>query len=497
MSATPAYQELCRVYSRIYRYNHLAAIVGWDRNAMMPPKGNEARAAAEAELNTLIHRTRTDARLADLLRAAEQEPLNHTERANLREICRDWRDANALPEALVEAKTLAGARCEHAWRTQRTANDWRGFLENFREVVRLSRQEAQLLADDGGLTRYDALMDRYEPGVRSSDIDRIFLDVKQWLPNLIRRVQEKQSREKVIVPTGPFPVAAQRTMNLVVMKLLGFDFEAGRLDESAHPFSGGVPEDVRLTTRYREDDFMQSLFGTIHETGHARFEQNLPREWLGQPLGTARSYGIHESQSLSFEMQLARGPAFAGLLAPLLIEHFGRQPAFSEDNLCRLFIRAHPGLIRVNADEVTYPAHIILRYEIERALIEGDIEAEDIPALWDEKMRGLLGLDTRGNFRDGCMQDVHWTDGAFGYFPSYTLGAMYAAQWFAVIRRLHPDLDERIAAGDPSPVFAWLNTNIWSQASRWETPELVKRASGEALDPAHFREHLEARYLAL
>ena len=496
MPATPAYQELCRVYSRIYRYNHLAAIVGWDRNAMMPPKGNEARAAAEAELNTLIHRTRTDPRLADWLTAAEQEALGDVERANLREIRRDWRDANALPEALVEAKTMAGARCEHAWRTQRAANDWLGFLENFREVVRLSREEARLLADDTGLARYDALMDRYEPGVRSADIDRIFGDVQQWLPDLIRRVQDKQSREKVIAPTGPFPVAAQRTLNLAVMKLLGFDFEAGRLDESVHPFSGGVAEDVRLTTRYGEDDFMQSLFGTIHETGHARFEQNLPREWLGQPIGAARSYGIHESQSLSFEMQLARGPAFARLLAPLLNEHLGRQPAFSEDNLCRLFIRARPGLIRVNADEVTYPAHIILRYEIERALIEDDIEADDIPALWDEKMRALLGLDTRGNFRDGCMQDVHWTDGAFGYFPSYTLGAMYAAQWFAAMRRRHPDLDARIAAGDTDPVFAWLNEHIWSQASRWETPELVTRASGEALNPAHFKAHLEARYLS-
>jgi len=496
MPATPAYQELCRVYSRIYRYNHLAAIVGWDRNAMMPPKGNEARAAAEAELNTLIHRTRTDPRLADWLRAAEQEALGDVERANLREIRRDWRDANALPEALVEAKTMAGARCEHAWRTQRAANDWLGFLENFREVVRLSREEARLLADDTGLARYDALMDRYEPGVRSADIDRIFGDVQQWLPDLIRRVQDKQSREKVIAPTGPFPVAAQRTLNLAVMKLLGFDFEAGRLDESVHPFSGGVAEDVRLTTRYGEDDFMQSLFGTIHETGHARFEQNLPREWLGQPIGTARSYGIHESQSLSFEMQLARGPAFARLLAPLLNEHLGRQPAFSEDNLCRLLIRARPGLIRVNADEVTYPAHIILRYEIERALIEDDIEVDDIPALWDEKMQALLGLDTRGNFRDGCMQDVHWTDGAFEYFPSYTLGAMYAAQWFAAMRRRHPDLDARIAAGDTDPVFAWLNEHIWSQASRWETPELVTRASGEALNPAHFKAHLEARYLS-
>src|SRR5258706_133105 len=238
MTAAPGYAELCRVWSRLYRFNHLSAIVGWDRNAMMPPKGNAARAAAEAELHALIHRTRTEPRLAELLQAAEQEPLSDIERANLREIRRDWRDANALPESLVEAKTLAGAKCEHAWRSQRAANDWRGFLENFREVVRLARMEAQLLADDTGLTRYDALMDRFEPGVRAADIDLIFGQVKQWLPDLIAQVQAKQRAEKVISPAGPFAVAAQRALNHAVMKLLDFDFEAGRLDESAHPFSG-------------------------------------------------------------------------------------------------------------------------------------------------------------------------------------------------------------------------------------------------------------------
>src|SRR3954471_20312492 len=191
----PNYTELCRIYSRLYRYNHLGAIVGWDRNAMMPPKGNAARAAAEAELHALIHRTRTEPRLAELLQAAEEEPLTDLERANLREMRRDWRDANALPESLVEAKTLAGAKCEHAWRTQRPANDWRGFLANCREVVRLSREEARLLAEETGLSKYDALMDRFEPGVRAADIDRLFADLKQWLPALVARVQAKQGAE--------------------------------------------------------------------------------------------------------------------------------------------------------------------------------------------------------------------------------------------------------------------------------------------------------------
>jgi len=249
MTATPRYTELTRVYARLYRYQHLGAIVGWDRNAMMPPKGNDARAAAEAELYALIHRTRTDPQLKAWLDAAENEPLDDLARANLREIRRDWRDANALPESLIEAKTLAGARCEHAWRSQRPVNDWKGFLENFREVVKLARQEAQLLADDTGLSRYDALMDRFEPGVRAADIDRIFGDVRRWLPGLIKLAQEKQNKEKVTTPIGPFPVVAQRALNQEVMTLLGFDFSAGRLDESTHPFSGGVPkhEDTEQT----------------------------------------------------------------------------------------------------------------------------------------------------------------------------------------------------------------------------------------------------------
>jgi carboxypeptidase Taq len=236
--------------------------------------------------------------------------------------------------------------------------------------------------------------------------------------------------------------------------------------------------------------------GVIHETGHGRYEQNLPRELLGQPVAEARSMAIHESQSLAFEMQLGSHPGFVARLAPLIVEAFGAQPAFEPANLQRLLTRVRPGLIRVDADEVTYPAHILLRYEIECALIEGEIEIDDVPALWDQRMMELLGLDTRGNFRDGPLQDVHWPSGLLGYFPCYSLGAMYAAQWFAAMRRALPQLDERIAQGDLAPLFDWLRDHIWSQASRWTTDELAIRATGEALNPAWFRAHLESRYAA-
>ncbi|WP_133702586.1 carboxypeptidase M32 [Roseateles toxinivorans] len=494
--STPAYTELQQRHQRMHRLAHLQSIAGWDQAANMPAKGNEARALAMAEMDGVLHQMRTDASLQALLAAAEQESLDDDARANLREMKREWRASNALPQALVEAKSLAISRCEHAWRTQRPAQDWAGYAANLREVVKLQREEARLLAADNGLSLYDALMDRYEPGMTSAEVDRVFGDLRQWLPGLIQQVQARQAQQTTLQPVGPFPKAAQRALGHDVMSLLGFDFEAGRLDESAHPFCGGVPEDVRLTTRYREDSFMQSMTGTIHETGHARYEQNLPRELLGQPIAHSRSMGLHESQSLSFEMQLGCHPGFAKLLLPLLNKHIGESPAFEVENLTRLLTRVAPGYIRVDADEVTYPAHVILRYEIERALIEGEIEVDDIPALWDTKMMELLGIDTRGNFKDGCMQDVHWGAGLFGYFPCYTLGAMYAAQWFASMRRDMPDLDQRIASGDLNAVFDWLKANIWSQGSRFETPELVRRASGETLNPAYFRAHLESRYLA-
>lgn len=489
------YDDLCRSWLQLSHLGHLQAMASWDQAAMMPAGANPARAAAMAEMDGLLHRIRTDASLADRFARAADDDIDAFERANLEAMRREWRAATALPAALVEAKSLAGARCEHAWRTQRPANDWTGYLGNFREVLRLGREEARWRAEATGLGLYDALLDQYEPGTTSADIDRVFGDLQQWLPGLVAKARERQSRESVIPADGPFPKAAQRALSLAVMARLGFDFNAGRLDESAHPFSGGVPQDVRITTRYREDSLLPSLMGTIHETGHARYEQGLPRDWLGQPVGLARSMAIHESQSLAFEMQLGRSRAFVGLLAPLLAEHIGEQPAFEADNLHRLMTRVRPGFIRVDADEATYPAHVILRYGIERRLIEGDVEADDLPGLWDDGMQSLLGIDTRGNYRDGCLQDVHWTGGSFGYFPTYTLGAMYAAQWFATIRQRYPDLDQRIAAGDLGQVFDWLREHIWSQASRWPTADLAVRATGSPLDPAHFRRHLESRYL--
>ena len=496
---TPAYDSLTLIWTRMHHFGHLQSIAGWDQAANMPRKGVEARAAAMAEMSALLHRMRTDPGLPPQLQRAEQEDLTPLQRANLREMHRQWHGSNALPESLVQRQRMASARCEHAWREQRPANDWQGFLGNFREVLKLAREEAELLSQQMGVRKYDAMMDRFEPGMTCAEVDRVFGEVRQWLPGLIQQVIERQTaqdREQALIqPVGPFSMAAQRQLCEQVMRMLAFDFDGGRLDVSTHPFCGGVPEDVRMTTRFREDEFLGSLMGTVHETGHGRYEQNLPRDLLGQPVAEARSMALHESQSLSFEMQLGSHPGFVKQLAPLVTAAFGAQPAFEPHNLHRLMTRVQRGLIRVDADEVTYPAHVILRYEIERPLIEGEIEPEDVPALWDGLMQELLGLDTRGNYKDGPLQDVHWPEALFGYFPCYSLGAMYAAQWFAAMRRAMPELDAQIQAGDLAPLFAWLQQHIWSQGSRWTTDELAVRASGERLNPAHFKAHLQARYL--
>ncbi|MGP8305148.1 carboxypeptidase M32 [Vibrio sp. YIC-376] len=527
-----AFEKLKKHSLKLSNFQHLAAICGWDQAAVMPNGGSKARSEAMAELYVHMHNLQTQPQLSDWFAKAEQESLSVEERATLRELKRNWQQANVLPEDLVQAKSLAGSKCEHAWRTQRGQNDWQGFEKNWAEVVKLSQEEAQIRAEVTGLSAYDAMLDIYEPGTTTESLDQLFSDVKSWLPEMIDQAIEKQSTEKYIEPQGIFPSETQKALGLDVMKLLQFDFEHGRLDESVHPFCGGVPTDVRITTRYDESEFVQSLMGIVHETGHARYEQGLPKSLSGLPSGQARSMGIHESQSLFFEMQIGRSNRFIEHLAHLAGSHFTRHDPklFSQENFQKLYTRVKKDFIRVDADELTYPAHVILRYEIERDLMNGVIKHNDVPELWDQKMQNYLGLSTKDNYkngcmqdihwtdggrtlittrqpaekkgkrtntynyRDGCMQDIHWCDGSFGYFPSYTLGAMYAAQFMAAMRKTI-DVDDAIRSGNLSPIFAWLSKNIWSKGSLLTTDELVKAATGEVLNPEHFKNHLKSRYL--
>ena len=493
-----AYGELVKIFTRLHRFGHLSSIMNWDAMVNMPPKGAEARGAALAELDVLMHNLVTDKSLSDLLTKAKAglEAFSTVEKANLREMERAWIRENKLPASLVERKTVITTQAEQAWRRMRVENDWAGFVPHLKAVVDIAKETATLLAEGTDLLPYEALMDQYEPGMRIATLDAVFDDVRSWLPALIKEVIAKNAHIELIEPVGPFPIEKQKALGLDCMKTWQFDFGGGRLDVSSHPFCGGVPEDIRLTTRYKEENFDQSLMGTIHETGHAKYEQNRPREVLTQPVSAARSMGIHESQSLFAEMQIARSGSFMTYLSRKLQEHLGDQPSFTAENLKKLYRRVRPGYIRVDADELCYPLHVILRYEIEKSLLDGSLEVDDIPKVWSEKMEKYLGLSTEGNYKDGCMQDIHWSIGALGYFPTYTLGAMYAAQLMAAMRRELTDeaVDAGIAKGDLSAVLAWQREKVWSHGSILLTDDLVLQATGEKLNAAHYRKHLESRY---
>ncbi len=491
-----AFSTLVQHFKTISHFSHLSAICGWDQASMMPGGGAQARSEAMAQLSVHIHSLMTQPQLEEWFATAEQESLNNEHQAMLREMKRQWQQANVLPESLVQAKSLAGSKCEHAWRSQRKNNDWAGFEKNWAEVVKLSQEEAAIRADSTGQTPYDAMLSLYEPGTTTQSLDLVFDDVKSWLPAYIDEAIDKQKSQQIILPNGHYTSGKQKALGLDVMNLLQFDFEHGRLDESVHPFCGGVPSDVRITTRYSESEFVQSLMGIVHETGHARYEQGLPKDLGGNPAGEARSMGIHESQSLFFEMQVGRNEHFIQHLAALAATHFkdSDNKVFDVENMKKLYTRVEKGFIRVDADELTYPSHVILRYEIERDLMNGKIKHTDVPELWDTKMKSYIGLSTKDNYTNGCMQDIHWTDGSFGYFPSYTLGAMYAAQFMAAMKKT-VDVDNVIRSGDLTPIFTWLSENIWSKGSLLTTDELVKTATGETLNPVHFQSHLKNRYL--
>jgi carboxypeptidase Taq len=498
-AATGAYAKLEQRFRRLSALQEAAGMLHWDMSTVMPDGGRSARAEQLATLGVVCHELLTEAVTGDLLDQAEGEAatLTRWQGANLKEMRRNYTHATALDSALVEAMSKAATACEAVWREARPKGDFVLVYPLLSEVLNLTRQAAAAKAEKLGCSPYEALMDQYEPGAREADIDRVFADYGAFLPGFLPRVLEHQARQgKPIEPTGPFPQAVQKELGKRVMAGLGFDFSHGRLDESLHPFCGGVPEDVRITTRYTEDQFVQALMGVVHETGHALYERNLPAEWRLQPVGLARGMTVHESQSLLMEMQAARSAPFCKHLSGLLRETFpGNDDALSPENLRRLYNRVEPGFIRVDADEVTYPAHIILRYGIEKALFRGELELADVPRVWRAEFKKLLGLEIKSD-RDGCLQDVHWFEGAFGYFPCYSLGAMIAAQLFEAACKAHPGIPAEIEQGRFTTLQSWLKANVHSLGSSLSTPEIVTHATGKPLDVAVFKRHLERRYLS-
>lgn len=499
-----SYANLESTFRRIGHLDHAVAMLEWDEAVMMPPAAGSDRADAVATLYGIRHQQYTHPQMGAWFETAHQEAragnLSEEQQANLREMHRVWQRIAALPQDLVEASKKAEAASEQAWRKLRAENDWKSFQPKLEAVVSLKKQVAAALGQALALSPYDALIDGFEPGMRCDQIDVLFADLGAFLPAFTEAVLEKQRHEPVEVPAGPFPAEAQRQLGLRLMKAVGFDMNHGRLDTSHHPFCGGVPADVRITTRYDETDFTTALMGVLHEAGHGKYEQGLPKQWTAQPAGASRGMAMHESQSLLQEMQVSRSLEFLTFAVPLMREAFGevaaRQPhAFSVESMARLATRVRRGFIRVDADEVTYPAHVILRYEIERKLFENHITVADIPEIWDARMQALLGLSTAGNDKNGCMQDVHWPAGLFGYFPSYTLGALTAAQLFAAARAALPNLGEEIARGEFGNLNGWLRKNVWSRGALVSGEEILRQATGQPLSTQAFKQHLQRRYL--
>lgn len=493
-----AYQQLETRFRRLGALDEAIGVLNWDSATMMPPGGATSRAEQLATLSLLAHQQLTAAEIGDLLGEAETKhgALDPWEQANLREMRRRHGHAVAVPGELVEAVARISSECETVWRKARPANDFAAVRPFLEEMLRLQRQVALAKAACLGVEPFEALLDRYEPGGTMVTIDRLFDELAGFLPELIEAALECQAAMPPPAdPLGPFPVAAQRRAASRLMEAVGFDFAHGRLDVSAHPFCSGTPDDLRITTRYDERDFTKALMGVLHETGHALYKRNLPRHWRLQPVGAARGMAIHESQSLLLEMQVCRSLAFLKFAAPILREIFsGDGPGWEPEALHRRQIRVRRSLIRVDADEVTYPTHVILRYRLEQAMIAGDLAVRDLPGAWAEELRRLLGVAPDTD-RDGCLQDIHWFDGSWGYFPTYTLGAMIAAQMFEAAGAAIPDLTAAITAGDFKPLFAWLREQVHGQGSLMSTAELVESATGRALGTASFERHLRRRYL--
>jgi carboxypeptidase Taq len=496
-----AYDRLAARFARIATIGEASSVLGWDAATMMPPGGGAVRGDQLAVLAGMSHSLLVAPAVGDDLAAAEAtadacgEP-DAWSAANLRLMRHAYTRATAMPPDLVEAQARANSACEKVWREARRQSDFALVRPYLEEVVRLVREAAAALAPALGLSPYDALMDGFQRGMRTADIVQVFAAYEAFLREALPQAEERQAHGPAPVrPPGPFPVAVQEALCRRLAERLGLDFTHARLDRSAHPFSGGTQTDVRITTRYDETDFTQAVLAVVHETGHALYERGLPASHARQPVGEASGMAAHESQSLIVEMQACRSDAFLTWLGPQLHEAFGGDPApYRPENLARLWRRIERGFIRVEADEMTYPAHVILRFRLEQALIAGTLAVADLPAAWNDGFHALLGMVSPDDAR-GCLQDIHWYDGAFGYFPSYSLGAMAAAQLMAASREDVPRLDSALAEGDLSPLLGWLRANVHGKGSLLEFNPLLQQATGKPLDPSYFERHLTARYL--
>ena len=473
-------------------------LLAWDQETMMPPSGARFRAEELAVVSSLVHRKATDAAVGELIASCEADATLVADpaiAANLRDIRRDYDRARKLPAELVAEISETSSLAMEAWKQARAKSAFGDFAPWLEKQLMLQRRKAECYGAPAGGELYDALVEDYEPGMRCDEIERLFGPLREGLRPLIEGIASASHQLDSTLERIELPLARQRAFNDVVLARIGFDLEGGRLDISTHPFSTGLgPGDTRITTRYREDGFLDSFGSTMHEAGHGLYEQGLPKaERLGQPSAEALSLGWHESQSRLWENQVGRSRAFWSWAGPEARRIFGDAVMrFSDEDFYRAVNTVRPNLIRVESDEATYNLHIMLRFDLERAMIRNDLTVADLPGAWNDRIKRDLGLDVPDDAR-GCLQDVHWSMGSVGYFPTYTLGNLYSAQlWDAVVIAI-PDVDQQMQRGEFAALLGWLRANVHAHGRRFPATELSERATGHPLGSTSLLHYLETK----
>jgi carboxypeptidase Taq len=497
---TSPLSDLINLTQRAHLLGTVGELLGWDEQVNLPPGAAEQRAAQQSVLAEAQHAAASDARLGALLAVLEAkvEQLSADDRVIVAQARRDYDRATRLPAEFVRAKAAQGSRGFHAWAKAKAADDFASYAPVLEQNLEFARREAAYLGR--GDAPYDYALDKHDPGLTAAAVDRLFAELKRELVPLVRQITASPKARRAAdigARLKGFGLAEQGSFLREVTARLGFDYRRGRIDVSLHPFCSGTGSDVRMTTRYREDQPLDALYSSIHETGHGLYEQGLPAASLGTGLGIHAGMAVHESQSRLWENQVARSRGFWRCFEPRWRELFPRQTAdLSAEDLYLAVNAVEPTLIRVDADEVTYNLHIILRFEIEKRLFSGELAVRDLPAAWRAASREIVGLEPADD-RTGVLQDVHWSDGAFGYFPSYCLGNMIAAQLWATVRAARPTWEQDFARGDFAWLLAWLRSEVHAHGRRYSALELVRRVTGEELSPRHLVAYLRERYGAL
>ncbi|MBB6669139.1 carboxypeptidase M32 [Cohnella nanjingensis] len=488
------FQEMTR---QLKQYEELLGVVYWDMRTGAPRKGVELRSEAVGTLSAETFRIATSTEMGELLDRLSQPDafasLGEIDRKLVEETRKDYDRNRKLPPELYREYVVLTSQSESAWEEAKANSDFPGFLPYLERIIDYNRQFIDLWGVK--TTPYDTLLDMYEPGTTTAELDRLFGELRGRLVPLAEAIAAQGDRPDTTFLEGTFDVAAQKRFSLFILKQMGYDFEAGRLDESVHPFATGLnPGDVRITTRYLLDDITSALFGTIHEGGHALYEQNIKAELAGTPLSGGTSMGIHESQSRLWENMIGRSRAFWERYFPELQRHFpGQLDTVTAEAFYRGINVVEPSLIRIEADELTYNLHIMIRYEIEKMLFNEGLNPRDLQEVWNEKYKGALGV-APSNAGEGVLQDVHWSGGSFGYFPSYSLGNMYAAQMMNTAQRKLPDLNAQIAEGRLLPLKEWLTGEVYQFGKLLKPAEIIQRISGESLRSSYLCDYLEGKY---